>query len=64
MRAVEHESLLAGQPGGKLVGQILRSVDHAPAGVADHVNVIVVSRPERRGAVAQVGVTYEADLFE
>jgi hypothetical protein len=52
VRAVEDESLLSLQSGGKRVGQILRSVDHAAAGVADHVHVIVVSRPERRGAVA------------
>jgi hypothetical protein len=62
--AVDDESLLSLQSGGKRVGQILRSVDHAAAGVADHVHVIVVSRPERRGAVAEVGVAYESDLFE
>jgi hypothetical protein len=52
VRAVEDESLLSLQSGGKRVRQILRSVDHAATGVADHVHVIVVSRPERRGAVA------------
>jgi 4-amino-4-deoxychorismate lyase len=62
--AVEDESLLALQAQGQGVGQVLRSVDHAAAGVADHVHVVVVGRPERRGAVAQMGMAHQPDLLE
>ncbi len=64
MRPIEQESLLPAQPFGQIVGQRMRGVDHPTAGVAHHVDVVVVGRPERGRTVPQVGMANQADALE
>ena len=64
MRPIEQESLLPAQSFGQIVGQRMRGVDHPSAGVAHHVDVVVVRGPKRRWAVAQMGMPNQADALE
>ena len=64
VRAIQHEAVLAGQTLLELVDEIGRRIEHRAAGVAHHVDVVVLGRPVRGCAVTQVGMAHEAELLE
>src|SRR5579875_2634271 len=56
--AVQPETALVAQPALELVGKPGRRLHHRAAVVADDVHVIVLGRPEGRGAVVEMGMPH------